>query len=260
MVKNHVGRVGPLPRVRHRVTDRRRRWGPVVLLRQGHHVMRVGHNGLPWILSRVMVWRRGIARLGERLTRTCRIIVDRNRNEVTVLPRGNRRDSESLLSKTARRPHVSSRRLAWRRSVIIVGGRGRLTVGVMTTVRQRGWYEHMSLGQVRWGHAEALGHLRAGRMVEGVGVTAGGLACPHVSMINVGLQVSLREIGAFTALNNTTHVKRATMALFNALDWIGTAVQVDTWTHLIALSFMKQCTVITENMLAWNHTSVCFNG
>lgn len=85
MVKNHVGRVGPLPRVRHRVTDRRRRWGPVVLLRRGHHVMRVGHNGLPWILSRVMVRRRGIAGLG-----TCGIIVDRNRNEVTVLPRGYR--------------------------------------------------------------------------------------------------------------------------------------------------------------------------
>lgn len=86
----------------------------------------------------------------------------------------------------------------------------------------------MSLGHVRWGHAETLGHLRAGRMVERVRVTARGLACPHVSMINVGLQVSLREIGAFTAMNNTTHVKRATMALFNPLDWIGTAVQVET--------------------------------
>lgn len=61
-----------------------------------------------------------------------------------------------------------------------------------------------------------------------VRAAAGGLARSNVSVVYVGLQVSLREIGAFTSLNNTTHVERATQALFNPLHRICTAVHVET--------------------------------
>lgn len=88
MVKNHMRCVGTLPWVWHGVTDRWRRWRPIVLLRRTHHVM-----WMAWIVSRMMVRRRGIARLGEHLTcgaGASGIIMDWNRDEVAVFPCGNR--------------------------------------------------------------------------------------------------------------------------------------------------------------------------
>lgn len=84
----------------------------------------------------------------------------------------------------------------------------------------------MGFGQVRWGHTEAVGHLRGGRMVERIRAAAGALAGAHVPVVDVSLQVSLGQIGAFATLNDTTHVERATLALFNPLDRVCTAVHV----------------------------------
>lgn len=84
----------------------------------------------------------------------------------------------------------------------------------------------MGLWQVRRGYAEAVGHLRGGREVERVRAAAGVLAGPHVPVVDVSLQVSLGQIGAFATLNDTTHVERATLALFNPLDRVCTAVHV----------------------------------
>lgn len=144
-----------------------------------------------------------------------------------MLSRGDGRDAEGLLRERAGWPHVS-RRLALRRSVVIVGGRGRLAVGVVTLMSQRRRDEHMGLGQVRRRHAEAVGHLRGWRKVERVRAAAGALAGPYVSVVDVGLQVPLGQIGAFATLNDTTHVERATLALFNPLDRVCTAVHVQT--------------------------------
>lgn len=206
----------------------RGRRGAVVLLRRRHHVMRMGHNGLTWIVSRVMVRGRNIARLGEGVagwSGARGIVLDGNRDEVAVLPCGDGRDSEGLLSERAGWSHVSGR-LALRRSEIIVGGRGRLAVGVVSLMSQRRRDKHMGLGQVRWGHTEAVGHLRGGRKVERIRAAAGALAGPHVPVVDVSLQVSLGQIGAFATLNDTTHVERATLALFNPLDQVCTAVHV----------------------------------
>lgn len=142
-----------------------------------------------------------------------------------MLSRGDGRNAEGLLRERAGWPHVS-RRLALRRSQVIVGGRGRLAVGVVTLMRQRRRDEHMGLGQVRRRHAEAVGHLRGGRKVERVRTAAGALAGPHMPVVDVGLQVSLGQIGAFATLNDTTHVERAALALLNPLDRVCTAVHV----------------------------------
>lgn len=84
----------------------------------------------------------------------------------------------------------------------------------------------MGFGQVRWRYTEAVRHFRGGRKVERVRTAAGALAGPHVPMVDVGLQVSLGQIGPFATLNNTAHVERATLALFNSLDRVCTAVHV----------------------------------
>lgn len=69
LVENHVRCVRALSRVRHGVIDGGRgRRGSVVLLRWRHHVMRMGHDGLTWIVSGVMVRGWSIARLGKCVT------------------------------------------------------------------------------------------------------------------------------------------------------------------------------------------------
>ncbi len=65
-------------------------------------MMRMGHNGLTWIVSGVMVRGRSIARLGEGFagwSGARGIVLDGNRDEVAVLPCGDGRDSEGLLSE-----------------------------------------------------------------------------------------------------------------------------------------------------------------
>lgn len=130
------------------MTDGRRgRRGAVVLLRRRHHVMRMSHNRLTWIVSRVMVRGRSIAGLGKGVTGwsgACGIILNGNCNEVAVLPSGDGRDAEGLLSERAGWSHVS-RRLALWRSEVIVGARGRLAVGVVSGMSQRRRNEHMGL-------------------------------------------------------------------------------------------------------------------
>lgn len=66
LVENHVRCVRALSRVRHGVIDGGRgRRGSVVLLRWRHHVMRMGHDGLTWIVSGVMVRGWSVAGLGK---------------------------------------------------------------------------------------------------------------------------------------------------------------------------------------------------
>ncbi len=191
-------------------------------------MMRMGHNGLTWIVSRVMVRGRSIVGLGEGVagwSGARRIVLDGNRDEVAVLPCGDGRDSEGLLSERTGRSHVSGR-LALRRSEVIVGGRGRLAVGVMSWMSQRRRVKHMGFWQMRRWHTEAVGHLRGGRKVERIRAAAGALAGPHVPVIDVSLQVSLGQISAFATLNDTTHVERATLTLFNPLHQVCTTVHV----------------------------------
>lgn len=57
---------------------------------------------------------------------------------------------------------------------------------------------------------------------------ASGLAGPHVAMVDVGLQVSLREVGAFAALHDAAHEEGATLALLDALDRVCAAVEGQT--------------------------------
>lgn len=175
-----------------------------------------------------MVRGRSIAGLGEGVagwSGARGIVLDGNRDEVAVLPRGDGRDAEGLLRERAGWSHIS-RRWALRRSEIIMGGRGRLTVGVVSLMSQRRRDEHMGLWQVRRGYTEAVGHLRGGRKVERIRAAAGAFAGPHVPVVDVSLQVSLGQIGALATLNDTTHVERATLALFNPLDRVCTAVHV----------------------------------
>lgn len=57
---------------------------------------------------------------------------------------------------------------------------------------------------------------------------ASGLAGPHVAMVDVGLKVSLREVGAFAALHNVAHEEGAALALLDALDRVCAAVEGQT--------------------------------
>lgn len=46
----------------------------------------------------------------------------------------------------------------------------------------------------------------------------------NVPVVDVGLQVPLREVGALATLHNAAHVEGSTLALFDALDWLGAAI------------------------------------
>lgn len=57
---------------------------------------------------------------------------------------------------------------------------------------------------------------------------ASGFAGPHVAMVDVGLQISLREVGAFAALHDVAHEKGTTVRLLDALDWVCAAIEGET--------------------------------
>lgn len=54
---------------------------------------------------------------------------------------------------------------------------------------------------------------------------SGRLGCPHVAVVDVGLQVTLGQVGALASWHNTAHVKGTTLALLNALHWVCAVVQ-----------------------------------
>lgn len=104
------------------------------------------------------------------------------------------------------------------------GGWRRLTVGVMTTMVRVGKV-NMVLGYVRWRHTEPFRDLGCGGQVHGLLASGRGLCCPHVAVVDMGLQVTLGEVGALTSWHNTTHVEGTTLALLDALHWVGAVVQ-----------------------------------
>lgn len=85
---------------------------------------------------------------------------------------------------------------------------------------------------------------------------SGRLGCPHVAVVDMGLQVTLGQVGALASWHNTAHVKGTTLALLNALHWVCAVVQGEARAHLFPFFLMKQSTVIAENMFAWDHPSI----
>lgn len=53
----------------------------------------------------------------------------------------------------------------------------------------------------------------------------GRLCCPHVAVVDMGLQVSLGQVGSFASRHNTAHVEGTTLALLNALHRICAVVE-----------------------------------
>lgn len=51
------------------------------------------------------------------------------------------------------------------------------------------------------------------------------LGCPHVAVVDVGLQVTLGQVGALASRHDTAHVEGTTLALLDALHWICAVVQ-----------------------------------
>lgn len=53
----------------------------------------------------------------------------------------------------------------------------------------------------------------------------GRLCCPHVAVVDMGLQVTLGQVGALASWHNTAHVERTTLALLDALHWICAVIE-----------------------------------
>lgn len=46
-----------------------------------------------------------------------------------------------------------------------------------------------------------------------------------MAVVNVGLQVTLGQVGALASLHDTTHVEGTSLALFDALHWVCAVVE-----------------------------------
>lgn len=207
LVVHHVRGARAL-RVLHGVADGRRRGRrrTEVLLR--HEVVRMGHDGrLRGVVSRMVV-RRGLGRSRRHaVPARARVVLDGHRYEVAVLPGGYRGDPEGLGAQAG----------AGGRLVVRVGQR--LVVGV---VRRAVGHVHVVLGQVRRGHAVSVRVVGGRRgQVERVWSAAarggGGLPCPHVAVVDVSLEVTLRQIRAFAAGHHRAHPQGAALALLDPL-------------------------------------------
>lgn len=78
---------------------------------------------------------------------------------------------------------------------------------------------------MRGRHAESVRDLRSPGQVHRLLATRGRLGRPHVAVVDMGLQVTLGEVGALAPCNNTAHVEGATLALLNALDRVCAVIQ-----------------------------------
>lgn len=117
--------------------------------------------------------------------------------------------------------------VAWGRPQI--GGRGWRWMVVGIVALQWGRNERVRFRQMgRWWQPEAVWWVRGLRRVWQIWTRASSLAGPYVAMVDVGLKVSLREVGAFAALHDVTHEEGATLALLDALDRVCAAVQGQT--------------------------------
>lgn len=78
---------------------------------------------------------------------------------------------------------------------------------------------------MRWRHAEPVRDLGCGGQVHGLLAASRGLGCPHVAVVDMGLQVTLGEVGALAPRHNTAHVEGTALALLDALHWVCAVVQ-----------------------------------
>lgn len=74
-------------------------------------------------------------------------------------------------------------------------------------------------------HAETLRDLRHRRHVNRLLAARGGLSRPHVSVVDMCLQVTLGEVGALAPWHNTAHVEGTALALLNALNRVCAVIQ-----------------------------------
>lgn len=70
------------------------------------------------------------------------------------------------------------------------------------------------------------------------------LGSPHVAVVDVGLEVTLRQVGALASCYNAAHVEGTTLALFNALNRVcavieGQAEETQTKSNSSVISFDK---------------------
>lgn len=217
---NQVRGTGRLGRVLHRVADggRGRRGRGIVLLR-GHDVVRVGHHRLALVFGVVVSRRR--ARRGRLASAGARIVLDRDGDEVAVLPGG---DAEGVLVDGARgrRRH---RHLGGGRPDVLMG----LVVMLVGHVLQRRWGRHQEM-RLRWEVAQVMllrrqdeplrdfRRRRSERRVDGFERRTGHrLAGSHVPVVDVSLQVPLRQVGSLAALHDAAHEQRAAEALLDSL-------------------------------------------
>lgn len=218
------------------------------MLRWRHHVVRVrNHRRLAGVVPRVVVGGLPRAWAGREGLPGGRVVVDGHRDEVAVFPSRHRGDAERL------RPQGGGQRA--------FVGVGRLAIRVVAAVLQRaGWHVDVALGDVRRRHAEPVRDIGHRGQVDGVLARRRGLGCPHVAVVDVGLEVALRQVGALAPRNDAAHVEGAPLALLDALHRIHALIQIQPWTHLLSFLLMQQSAVVAEDMFAGDHPSVQLNG
>lgn len=221
---NQMRGTAPLGRMLHGVADgrRRRRWRGIVLLGR-HDVMRVGYHLLGLIFG-VMVrrgrrWRFSATGAG--------IVLDRDSDEIAVLPG---RNAESVLVDGARGRWCHGHLGGGGPDVVV--GRVVMLVGHVLE-RRRGRHQDVLLRRevaqvmlVGW-HDEPfrdVSRRRSDRRVNGFQRrTCHRLASPHVPVVDVSLQVSLRQVCSLAPLHDAAHEEGPADALLDSLHWIVTA-------------------------------------
>lgn len=79
---------------------------------------------------------------------------------------------------------------------------------------------------MRWRHAETVRDLGCRGQVHRL-LSASGRLSPHVAVVDMGLQVTLGQVGTFASRHNTAHVEGTPLALFDALHWVCTVVHCE---------------------------------
>lgn len=201
----------------HWVADRRRRRrrGTKVLLRWCHHVVRVGYNRwLARIVPRVVMWGLSGARPSSVRLPSGRVILDGYGDKIAVFTSCYRGNAERLRAKSG----------GWGWG-FMWGWWRRLTVWVVTTMLEWVGEVNVVLGKVRWRHAVSFRDLGCRGQMHRLLAASRRLHCPHVAVVNMGLQVTLGEVSALASRHNTAHVEGTTLALLDALHWICAIVQ-----------------------------------
>lgn len=182
-------------------------------------MVRVGHHGLALIFG--VVVSRARARRGRLASAGARIVLDRDGDEVAVLPGG---DAEGVLVDGAR---------GRRRHGHLSGGGPDVLMGLVVMLvghvlqRWRGRHQEVLLRR-EVAQVMLLGRQdeplrdfrwrRSDRRVDGFERrTRHRLAGSHVPVVDVSLEVPLRQVGSLAALHDAAHEQRAAEALLNSL-------------------------------------------